>query len=362
MYRILARAAVVAGIALATLTGNRAAAADAAAEAVAPPSTAAEQFFNVDRSYPTSCLQAPLALGAWQNDPNHVQKTIDLYGDSLSSIAGENNYHETVTATVFRVPCAGGTSATLLEINRSCSSSGTCASTYPTMPRVSVQQGSLNLTIRIAKDPNTFYSNVYERAPLYASSVFVLENVYGAHNAGVFYDYGQAFTLTLNNLQGSNNLVSFALPAYNATQYPNAALNMPITGYLTTNWSNDKQDNDGILVQVYDGGDFASRIFSFAWFTYDNNHNPFWLFGQGSLANGSRTVTVPVNYYTGGSFAPATHGTATSHTWGTATFTFSDCAHMSMQYTGDASTVQGPTGTGTLTFTRAGYVNSIVCI
>jgi hypothetical protein len=362
MHRILARAALVAGIALSALASQPAAAADTAAEAVVPPATAAEAFFNVDRSYPTSCLQAPLALGAWQNDPNHVQKNIDLYGDSLSTVSGENGYHETVSATVFRVPCTGGTSATLLEIDRTCTSTGTCPTTYPTMPRVSVQQGGLNLTIRIAKDPNTFYSNVYERAPMYASSVFVLENVYGAHNAGVFFDYGQPFTLTLNNLQSSNNTVSFALPVYTASQYPNAALNLPITGYLTTNWANDKQDNDGIVVQVYDGGDFSTRIFAFAWFTYDNNHAPFWLFGQGSLTNGSRTVTVPVNYYTGGTFAPATHTTATSHTWGTATFTFSDCSHMSVQYTGDASAVQGPTGTGTATFTRAGYVNSIVCI
>ena len=362
MNRILARAGIVAAAAFASFACTLAAAADMPLVGAAPPANSpAEQFINADRSYPSSCLQAPLGLGLFQNDPNRVQKSVELLGDANSTDATERSFKETVTVTAFRVPCAGGVSATLIEIDRPCGSACPSA-TYPTMPRVV----AFNRILRVAQDPNTFLSSVRERAPLYTSSVFVLENVYGAHNAGDFYDYGQAFTLTVNNLESANNLIDFAMPAYNASQYPDAALAMRITGYLSTNWANDKQDKDGMIVQVYDGFDFATRIFAFAWFTYDNNHRPFWLFGQGSLSIGARTVTVPVAYYTGGTFVPPTSTTTTSKTWGTATFTFPDCNHMAVQYTGDASADQGPTGTtgtsGTLTFTRTGYVNGLTCI
>jgi hypothetical protein len=359
MSRILACAAIFAVAFACRGIG----AAEVADVAVAPPDNpSAEQFINPDRSYPSSCLQAPLGLGLWQNDPNHVQKSVELIGDANSTDSAERSFKETVTINVFRVPCTSGLSATLIEIDRPCGSACSSA-TYPTMPRVV----AFNRILRVAQDPNTFFSGVRERAPLYTSGVFVLENVYGAHNAGNFYDYGQAFTLTVNNLQSASNLTDFAMPAYNAAQYPDAALAMRINGYMSTNWANDKQDKDGIIVQVYDGFDFATRIFAFAWFTYDNNHRPFWLFGQGSLPIGARTVTVPVSYFLGGTFVPPTSTATTTKTWGTATFTFPDCAHMAVQYTGDASADQGPTGTtgtgtSTLTFTRTGYVNGLTCI
>ena len=357
MSRILARAAIVA-VAFAC---SAAGAAELPSIPAAPPdSQSNEQFFNPDRSYPTSCLQSPLGLGLWQNDPNHVQKTVELMGDANSSDATERGFKETVTVTAFRVPCTSGLSATLIEIDRPCGSACSSA-TYPTMPRIV----AFNRILRVAQDPNTFFSGVRERVPLYTSTVFVLENVYGAHSAGDFYDYGQAFTLTVNNLQSASNLTDFAMPAYNPAQYTETSEALRINGYMSTNWSNDKQEHDGIIVQVYDAGDFATRILAFAWFTYDNNHRPFWLFGQGSLAIGARTVTVPVSYYTGGTFAPATSSTTTAKTWGTATFTFPDCQHMKVQYTGDASADQGPTGTtgtNTAAFTRVGYVNGLVCI
>jgi hypothetical protein len=361
MSKLFARAVgVVAILTVAAFAATATAAVDSAVAIAPPGAKPAEQFFNVDRSYPDSCLQAPLVLGRWQDDPNHVQKTVELTGDPNSSDATERAFKETDTITVFRVPCTTGLSATMIEINRPCGTACT-GTTYPTMPRISVAQGSLNLIIRIAQDPNTFYSNVHERAPLYASSVFTLENAYGAHSAGIYFAYGQAFTLTVNNLESSNNLTTFTLANYDASQYPLAAQPLPITGYMSTNWSNPNQDTDGMVVQVYDGYDFATRIFTFAWFTFDNNHRPFWLFGQGSLANGSRTVTVPVAYFISTSPTTGTHGTSTKKTWGTATITFPDCAHMSVQYTGDASADQGPTGTGTIVFTRTADVNSIVC-
>src|ERR1700759_5631317 len=68
------------------------------------------------RAYPPSCLNSPLPLGLWANDPNPLHTTIVLPGDPTSGDATERAYTETVDLYAFRVACAGGKSATLLEI------------------------------------------------------------------------------------------------------------------------------------------------------------------------------------------------------------------------------------------------------
>src|SRR6185369_10461105 len=117
-------------------------AAQAAAYAKKPSggTAAAEITVNPFRSYPTSCLESPLAYNLWVNNPEAVQGDITLFGDPLSADANERNYLETDTITVFRLPCADGLSVTLLEIDRPSDASSTY---YPTLPGVTVTQSGV---------------------------------------------------------------------------------------------------------------------------------------------------------------------------------------------------------------------------
>ncbi len=319
----------------------------------------AEKFSNVDRAYPPSCLQSPLALGLYNNDPHALTAQITLPGDPLASDPVEQNYKELVNVTLFRVVCSGGESATLLEIDRSSANEGN-QTHYPTLPGVSVSQGSNNIFIRMANDPNTFFSANYSLTPLVNSDVFILENFYGS---AVQYDYNNAFSLTIDNFGAtSSRYTTYPMAAYNPASYAEASLPLPISGYMSTNWSNPNQSGEGLVVQVYDAGDQANRILTFAWFTYDNMGLPFWLYGQATFPIGTRTLAVPTIYLSGGSFAPAILGAGVPYTnWGTATISFPDCGHMNVQFNGSASAVNGPTGSGNLTFVRTADVNSLVC-
>lgn len=319
----------------------------------------AEKFSNVDRAYPPSCLQSPLVLDLYNDDPYALTAQITLPGDPLASDPGEQNYREIVGVTLFRVVCSGGESATLLQIDRSSANEGN-QTRYPTFPGISVAQGSNNIFIRLTNDPNTFYSANYSLTPLINSDVFILENFYGNP---VQFDYNKAFKLTVDNFGAtSNRYTTYTMFAYNPANYAEAALPLPISGYMSTNWSNPNQSGEGLVVQVYDVGDQANRILTFAWFTYDDVGFPFWLYGQTTFPIGTRTLDVPTAYLQGGFFAPGVLEPAASVTiWGTTRLSFPDCGHMNVQFNGDASALQGPTGSGNQTFTRVADVNSLVC-
>ena len=317
-----------------------------------------EAFANVDRAYPPSCLESPLAFGLYANDPNALQAQIRLSGDPLGD-AAEQAFSEVDTVTLFRVVCSSGKSATLLEIDRP---SGHDANFYPTFPRVTVPlNASTDFPIRLTDDPNTFFSATYALSPLFDSDVFVLENIYGG---SVQLDYNQAFTLDVDNLntQDPNRLTSFQLPAYNPAQYSESSLPLPISGYMSTNWTSPTQSGEGIVMQVYDDGDRATRTLAFAWFTYDDNGLPFWLFGEAdAFAIGTRSVTATTAYFRGGTFAGNNPSGVPPTIWGNVIISFPDCAHMNISYNGNASAVNGPTGSGSRTFLRVADVNGLVC-
>jgi len=319
----------------------------------------AEAYVNTSRAYPTSCLDSPISYGLFLGDPNRRQARIVLAGDPNSNDADERTYSETVTITAFRVPCNAGHSATLLEIDRDQDKNGNTAR-YPTLPGVYATQGNVHdFAIRYADDPNTFFANNYPNTPLYISDVFVLEHFF----QNVQINYNQAFTLTIDNFASSGNLTDFSMPVYNPAQYADAALPLPVSGHMSTNWSSQEQNGEGLVLQVYDNGDAATRTASFEWFTYDNNHLPFWLIGQLSFPIGTRTLTMPTYYLDGGVFAPATSVPAANlHTWGTVVLNFPDCNTVTVNFNGNATAAQGPTGSGNRTFKRVAYVNGVVCI
>src|SRR5262249_23047966 len=153
---------------------------------------------------------------------------------------------------------SGGKSASIIEFARPSNASTTL---YPTLPLVSVTQGTKGLNIRYADDPNTFLTTTYANQPLPASDSFVLENFYAGATQ---FDYNQVYTLTLTNTAG--HAVQFTMPAYAPPSNPP---NLEISGYMSTNWSNPNQNGEGMVLQVYDNGDHATRTLTFAWFTYD---------------------------------------------------------------------------------------------
>jgi hypothetical protein len=317
----------------------------------------AEKFANPQRAYPPSCLGSPIdAHFGLALDPNALTAQITLPGDPLSSDPNEVAYSETDTFTVWRVGCSGGKSATLLEIDRPQSLDGN-QTRFPIFPGVSIlMNGSSLFFPRLADDPNTFFANNYSITPLVNSDIFVLENFYGQTPT---VDYNQAFTLEINNFDGSNNLIPFNLPKYVAPINPPL---LPISGYMSTNWSSTTQGAEGIVMQIYDDADSATRSMAFAWFTYDNQRLPFWLFGQSVFSIGATSTTAQTAYFKGGTFAPPSASPAVPPTiWGNVTFTFPDCAHMKIVFSGDASAVGGPTGNGSATYVRIADVNGLVC-
>jgi len=331
----------------------------------ATPGTAApnDVFANADRAYPASCLSDGLPFGVFRqspNDPAPLQKQMVLPGD-IATCGGNNpecTYSEQVTVSVWRVPCsvdsAGNPqSAVLLEIDRPC---GACNNQplYPTFPLVLATQGNNSLYIRLASDQNTWYSATYANSPIAHSDIWVLENFYGG---SVQFDYNQPFSLNLDN-----HTVDFSVPAYTPAQYAANSFTLPISGYMTSNWFDPNHGGEGILTQVFDNNDGATRTFTAAWYTFDKLGLPFWLYAQGTIHIGDRTTgNVDTYYASNGGFAGNFGAGATFTKWGTINFSFSNCDHMTFVYSGNADAVNGPTGNGTRTWLRIANVNSLVC-
>ncbi len=326
-----------------------------------------EAFANPYLAYPPSCLNDGVPYGEFSNDPNAQSIQVTLY-DYDSTTGGYDP--ENVNVTVWRVPCSGGVSATLLEIDRSTSANGD-TSEFPVFPNISITQNSTTYYPRLPQDPNTVFSDTEPTSPLIYSSAYVFEfyNPVASLSASGA-DYNQAFTLNINTLatDSNNNYIidTVNVPAYSPASfnnYPSAANPMEISGYMSTNWSNPNQSGEGMVLQVYDNGDNATRTLSFEWFTYDDQGLPFWLYGQQSFPIGATTVTAPTIYLQGGTFAPSSPSPAVGNkTWGNVTFTFPDCGDMNITYSGNASAVNGPVASGgSATYQRVSDVNGLVC-
>ena len=320
----------------------------------------AEIYANPFRAYPPSCLGDGLPFRSFpqsNGDPAPQQQTLTLPGDPGQCLGGGNNaeciHTEPVTVTVWRVACSNNQTAVLVEIDRSAANEGN-ATLYPTFPLVAITQNNSTLfPVRTVNDPNTFYANTLVNTALYSSDIYVLENYYNSNVQQI--DYTKAFTLTLDNT------ISFNLPDYDRTQYGAGSSPLPISGYLSTNWYNPLESGEGMLTQIYDSGDQATRFFTAAWYTFDKVGLPFWLYAQGTIDIGANAANnVQVFYATNGKFAGS--GNATFTQWGTASFSFPDCNTMTFTYNGqtDAQT-NGPGGSGTRTWSRLANINSIVC-
>ncbi len=327
-----------------------------------------ELFANPDRAYPPSCLNAPLlTLGLSQNDPAQVTGLMTLSGDRYGNTT-EQAYTEADTLTIFRVPCSGGTSALLLEIDRPANVDGNFTS-YPVFPIVYVTfDDGTSVALRTPKDPNTFLSDNVAGTPVYESSVFVIENTYGSD---IQIDFNQAITISVDNLLSgsSEETEAFAMAAYNPANYVAASQPLPITGYETGTWYDTAHNGEGIQTEIGELGTAGTQRFvSVSWYTYDSTGTPYWLIGSGVITVGTdnvwpNTVSVTLAYNSGGGFAGDFGSTATKALWGTIVLNFTDCNTMNFVYqtTGVGIPDTVPTGSGSKTWQRLTQVNGLTC-
>lgn len=107
-------------------------------------------------------------------------------------------------------------------------------------------------------------------------------------------------------------------------------VNIPsIRADMSGNWFNPDQDGHGIQLEVLDNGRVA-----LAWYTYDINGEPLWLFGVGSAK--LTTIEVELLRFTGGR-PPANWDEASveSEAWGAVSMEFESCDAGTLSWTTD---------------------------
>ena len=318
--------------------------------------------FNPLTPYPPSCLADPL--------PD--QTSGPVYSKNVSLAAFNENTHqidstEIVTIKIWRVACSNGqfyNSATLMRIDRNSNST----TIYPVFPSIRVKQGSggfdsITSLARVAVEPNTWISDVYVDTPVIYDTTFVLEN-YDSTQTSIF-DYNLPFSVQFNNLFASNNLFYIDVPAYIPTTatYPAAFENIPISGYLSSNWYDPTADGEGIVLQVYElKNDPQKLTVALGWFAFDPAGLPFWIFGQADIPRGAKVANVSMVYLTGGGLG-GSGGAANVKTWGSATISFADCDNMNFSYASNAGLPAGvPQGSrSNLQWIRIASVNALAC-
>jgi hypothetical protein len=327
---------------------------------------------NPYRSYPPSCAADPLPTA-----PTGFTYTVQVALYTRSVTTGDPGTPEGATITLWRMACSssgnltpynidnGPNSMLMMRIDRS--SNG--QDFLPTFPFITaVQQGGngpATAFVRSAQEPNTVRSEVpFDAAISAQSSVFVLEN-YPDTSFGYTY-FNNDFQLLIDPVIDANctGCGVINVPGYVPDQqhYPAAFLNLPIDGYMSSAWYDTAHGGEGLMAQIYDNADHATRTLFAAWYTYDDNGIPFWLSVQGVAAYGSNTFSnVPVYYFTGGGFA-GNFTSVTQHNWGTMNISFPDCTTMEFDFNGAADAVAGgPAGSGSRTFHRLADINGLNC-
>ena len=119
--------------------------------------------------------------------------------------------------------------------------------------------------------------------------------------------------------------------------------------FLGTFW-NPARSGEGLMLTqdqfTQQAGVLAPRVYAL-WFTYDLTGGPMWLFGDVTGKDGNYQITFlrPVGTHFGAAFNPAE---VVRQPWGTATTSYSDCNHLTVNY----NATQPGFGSGTLSLTR----------
>ncbi|HJU24412.1 MAG TPA: hypothetical protein VJ891_18065 [Casimicrobiaceae bacterium] len=332
------------------------------------------------RAYPPSCLSAPLT--DLPSGPTYVQPTMlaSLARDTL-----EFSGFEAVDFIFWRVACEGGKSALLLRISRVLNADPSRVVEFPAQYGILARQGAAEGSIRLAQEPNTRDSTLLPGAIIETAITLVVDNVPQASDypgilappallpgvRGSRFDFNAAIEVTIPNsaADGIDPLPSpivVSIPAYDASVYPDAGLPMPITGYNAGNYFDAAHAGEGIVVDVGDQSIVADmpprRYTSVAWFSYDTNGKPFWLFGAATLSPGDRSVEVPLSYFNDGGFAGQFGASSTQSPWGSITLSFPDCTSMHFTYAARAGLAPPvPSGDGERSWTRLTGSNGLAC-
>jgi hypothetical protein len=303
---------------------------------------------NPYQEYPPSCVAYPVTLPA-QTDPLYQINVNEPTHDNTGAVVG----NEAVTFFFWRTPCDNNTSALMGQASRSQSLQGT--SPVPEFPSLFVSQGNLQSAVaRVNEEPNTQVSFYAAGLPVAFFQNFIFENVFDSSGNPQVVNYSQALTLTIDG----NPPATLNIPVYNKSQYTDGSLPMQISGYNTGNYSDPVAGGQGVQIEVAEGTP-GQRVIVFAWYTYDPSGVAYWLFNSTTFAPGARSVSLPLGYFSGGTFVA---GSGHAALWGNITVTFPDCDHMTVTYQAANGLPSGtPQGAGTRTFTKITSINGVSC-
>ena len=331
------------------------------------------------RSYPASCLSAPLVDTPPALSYRQSTKLAAVDRDTLEA-AG----FESVDFTFWRVACEGGKSALLVRIARGPRANPAHAVQFPFDYGLVAQQSGHVATVRLAQEPNTLTASIVPGALIVSAITLVVENVPqdvefpGVHVSpalppgvhGSTFDFNQALVVVIPNAEAAGispppPALVLSIPAYDSSAFPQASAPMPISGYNAGNYFDPAHAGEGIIVEVGErppGTEEPSRYVALAWFTYDSERRPFWLFGTAPFVPGIRAITVPMTSYSGGGFAGDFGASSTPLPWGNVSISFRDCNTLQVEYAARTGLPPpAPGGTGERTWVRLTNTNGLEC-
>jgi hypothetical protein len=154
------------------------------------------------------------------------------------------------------------------------------------------------------------------------------------------------------------------IPAFAPTPstYPLAFGGRPLNGRYAGNFYDPAKPGEGVIMELGEvSGSPPVRYLQFAWFTFDNNGQPFWLAGGANLPEGTTHVHASAVYRAGGGFAGTKVATQLID-WGSVDFEFKDCNTLSIDYLGrNGLPANVPKGSGHLQLQRLTTIRGNAC-
>lgn len=124
-----------------------------------------------------------------------------------------------------------------------------------------------------------------------------------------------------------------------------------IRGDFSGTWFDPDRPGQGVMLEVFGGG--RATV---AWYTFDADGAPLWLYGVGALDGA--TVHVQLQYVSGGVFPPAEQtGDVVVAPWGEATLHFTGCNAGSIEWAAFTDEVEP----GAMPLTRATGIHGTRC-